>query len=74
MATQDFTLVCFLLSLVYIHKDVYMQLFMVMFVKPRIYQGSMHKTALPLHVMNPTALRDILSLTATITNWRENSF
>lgn len=43
MAIQEFTLVCFLLSLVYIHKDVYMQLFMVMLVKPRTYQGCMHK-------------------------------
>ena len=51
MATQDFALVCFLLSLVYIHKDVYMQLFMVMLVKPRTYQGSMHKnsSASPCH-------------------------
>lgn len=51
MATQDFALECFLLSLVYIHKDVHMQLFMVMLVKPRIYQGSMHKnsSASPCH-------------------------
>lgn len=51
MATQDFILVCFLLSHAHIHKDVYMQLFVVMVVKPRTYRGSVHKnsSASPCH-------------------------
>lgn len=59
MATQDFILVCFQLYPAHIHKDIHMQLFMVMFVKPRTYKGVCIKTALHLHIMNPTALREI---------------